>query len=59
MFTKQHYKVIADIIKTNQRKDDTLFTMAAHLNLVKSLTEYFVKDNDMFDKQKFLKACGL
>ncbi len=56
MFTKQHYKAIAEIIKkdTNSIRDLVFVPKAA---LVKDLADYFTKDNEHFDRAKFLEAC--
>jgi len=65
MFTKQHYKAIAEIIEDchyglnscnadyyNAGRFD-----AARLIAI-GLSDYFVSDNSYFDHDKFMKACG-
>ena len=64
MFTRQHYKAIA--YKINGA---THYTSLSHLgdiaptidktHLVNTLADYFAKDNPLFSRQKFFKACGL
>lgn len=44
MFTKQHYKEIATILKNND----------ACLNTIRDFILYFQKDNENFDEQKFM-----
>jgi len=66
MFTRQHYKAIAEIIKeetqdANQPADglDGLYaTRRAGLNIAQRLARYFTKDNLRFDRTKFLITCG-
>lgn len=69
MFTRQHYKAIAEII-------DSVCLMAlepepgiqspyrdgadiARNQIAKDLANYFAKDNPRFDREQFLAACGL
>jgi len=53
MFQKQHYEAVANIIRdlvdnaNNIDRDD----------LVEHLADYFEKDNENFDRDKFYKAC--
>lgn len=47
MFTKQHYKAIAEIVKS---KD--------HKTIVDKLAEYFKADNPLFKKELFVAACS-
>lgn len=52
-FTKQHYIVIAKIIRrARPLKEDS----AAYI--ANDLAEYFIKDNPRFDAHKFIVACG-
>lgn len=58
MFTKQHYKAIAEIIRhavASTSKEEQV--MAAPL--ANELADYFTTDNDRFDRKKFMIACGL
>jgi len=62
MFTRQHYKAIAEIIKTH--KHDLIVTYSTEYKggknaVVTNLADYFTKDNPRFNKDKFLIACGL
>lgn len=64
MFTKQHYKAIAEIIDSNtQHKgppqndiDEGVRRGGKYIAL--ALADYFPDDNPLFDRQKFLEACG-
>ena len=53
MFTKQHYEIIANIIRdlsdyeNNINRDD----------LMEHLADYFEKDNENFDRDKFYHKC--
>ena len=62
MFTKQHYKAIAEIITRrialNQGTGRTPHFLYAD-DLALDLADYFAKDNPQFDKDKFFVACGL
>ena len=61
MFTKQHYKAIAEIIKDEKDNWGSNPTQVhiAIAEIAKDLAAYFAKDNPHFDRQKFLAACGL
>lgn len=53
MFTKRHYQVIAEVIKAFiVNREDKIRTVDAFV-------KRFKKDNKNFDKEKFMKACGL
>lgn len=75
MFTKQHYKAIADTIASVtlmalEPEGGTIGT-PEHREALKSgvdiargqigrdLADYFADDNDRFNRQKFLEACGI
>lgn len=60
--TKKHYEAIAAIIASTYRnaalykdagRTDTLETIAARL------ADYFATDNKLFDRSRFLAACGI
>ena len=66
MFTRQHYEAIAEIIKRNTtriRIEDVAQVgnglPCLHSHTVGDMVDYFAKDNPRFDRQKFLKACGI
>lgn len=63
MFTKQHYKAIATIIKGEidfTQKEGHCYNCRERLRtLVGNMADYFASDNSLFDRQKFLDACGL
>lgn len=64
MFTRQHYKAIATKINgaTHYTSLSPLGNIAPTIDktqLVNKLADYFVEDNERFDRQKFLEACGL
>ena len=62
MFTRQHYKAIAEMIANNSviaAKDESLMTYMNRNDFVDELVDYFAQDNPRFDREKFLKACGL
>jgi len=52
MFSKQHYKAVANIIALTARDGTREF-------LTQEFIWLFEKDNPLFDKEKFSKACGL
>lgn len=58
MFTKQHYKAIAKIVKDNTTIDSRNEYVMNVDFLMNDLADYFVKDNKLFDREKFLTACG-
>lgn len=63
MFTKQHYKAIAEIIKGQKELADVFvakqFVIQRISDIAAGLAGYFAEDNPRFDREKFLVACGL
>ena len=67
MFIRQHYKAIAEIIKSNNAASAIPEKSKAFDRGVRSagrwiaggLADYFASDNPLFDRNKFMKACGL
>ena len=58
MFTRQHYKAIAEIVKS--AKEDYRGGTPAELVLStidEQLADYFAGDNPLFSRDKFLTAC--
>ena len=55
MFTRKHYKVFAEIIESN-RGDGVEYTLD---QIASELADYFEQDNPRFDRDKFIKACGI
>ncbi len=61
-FTRQHYKAIAEIVKENTHRQfclggDTIWLSKQYT--CRDLADYFEQDNPLFDRQKFLDACGV
>lgn len=63
MFTRQHYKAIAEIVKGQKELADVFahkqFATQRISDIAKGLADYFAKDNPRFDRDRFLEACGL
>ncbi len=60
MFTKQHYNAIAKIVKENTIVIGTTGQGEIHKrDFIEYLANYFEQDNALFDRERFLKACGL
>jgi len=63
MFIRQYYKAIAEIINKNTDEvDDEVhnhYMIVPRDTLITELADYFEQDNPQFDRQKFLKACGI
>ena len=63
MFTRQHYKAIANIIEkhTDEINDEVHnhYMIVPRNTLINELADYFAQDNPLFDQDKFLKACGI
>lgn len=57
MFTRQHYKAIAEIIKKNNTKEKVSARLVC-LDIAYDLQKHFAKDNSRFDRVKFIRACG-
>ena len=56
MFTRQHYKAIAEIL---ERHNGIAIHGADYCDLVEDIADYFATDNPRFDKSRFILACGL
>jgi hypothetical protein len=56
MFTRRHYKAIAEIIKANSTAEQTSAGNVCN-DIAIDLAKYFKKDNSRFNRQKFLDAC--
>ena len=61
MFTKKHYKAIAEIIENRAGINNYVYAeeRTHALSIANDLADYFAKNNPRFDKDKFLEACGL
>lgn len=59
MFTKRYYKAIAKIVKNTIYNKGWSEYDKRERKFVSNLADYFAKDNPRFDRNKFLKACGL
>lgn len=75
MFTRQHYKAIAEMIgdvclmaaepnggtvgTVESRKQLRAGADIARHQIANDLIDYFAKDNPRFDRDKFLETCGL
>jgi hypothetical protein len=59
MMNKRHYEAIAEIIKDIPMivKDGEYFILRE--DLVNYLCVYLKRDNPLFDKKKFMEACGV
>lgn len=64
MFTKKHYKAIAEIIENRvgdgfTGEDYDRGWHDAAKSIAAMLADYFAKDNSRFNRERFLTACGL
>lgn len=64
MFTRQHYKAIAEIIKSEYTAfdgtgEDDSEGKDATIKIARKLADYFEPENPRFDRNKFMTACGL
>ena len=59
MFTKQHYKAIAEIIRPHLLVSKIRKDGAQVADIALELADYFAQDNPRFDRERFLEACGL
>lgn len=60
--TKKHFEAIAATIKVNvesARESGSPQRLASVLELVEELSHTFQQINPRFDKDRFLKACGV
>ena len=58
-FTRQHYKAIAEIIKTREDLPYGSVYRQATSDIANDLSDYFASDNKRFDRGRFLSACGI
>lgn len=56
MFTRQHYKAIAEILNKIRKTHKYAYGEETVLDIAGSLCEYFYKDNPRFNQEKFLEA---
>ncbi len=60
MFTRKHYKAIAAIVKLCSGPDAHYGHQTTHTgDLVAGLATLFAADNSLFDRERFLTACGV
>ena len=60
MFTRQHYEAIAEILKeAGEDWQGGTPTECIIYGIRDQLADYFAQDNERFDREKFLEACGL
>ena len=59
MFTRKHYKAIAEIISERTIVLGTAKGEIEKRTFVSDLAGYFQQDNPQFSQQKFLVACGV
>jgi len=61
MFTKQHYKAIAEIISiaSGHVGDDSCYDVLLDCpdSIAPALADYFAKDDPNFDRKKFIESC--
>jgi len=55
MLTRKTFKAVAEIIESN-RGQGVEYTLD---NIAEELADFFATQNPRFDRDKFLKACGL
>ncbi len=62
MFTRQHYRAIAKMIKEDglehELADLTAAPGAVWSHFAAKLAGYFANDNPLFDHNKFMTTCG-
>ena len=54
---EQHYKAIAVIIASGDT--DCASGCGVLFLIIHKLADYFAKDNERFNRERFLEACGL
>ncbi|KKN71231.1 hypothetical protein LCGC14_0422740 [marine sediment metagenome] len=64
MLTKKDFKAVAEIIKTviGGKSDCTNFEIGWHgatEDIAEHLADYFITQDPRFDREQFMKACGL
>ena len=56
MLTKKYFRAIAEIIEKAHNRPCGLIVAKP---FIEEIADYFVGQNPNFDREKFLKACGL
>ena len=58
---KKHFEAIAAIIANTEACDGNGFaeSLAKVSTIAESLADYFATQNKLFDREKFLAACGI
>lgn len=62
MLTRQHYKAIAEMIRKQYKNESTsvaVYARPAVIEIARELADYFASDNPLFDRNKFMAACGI
>ena len=65
MLTKKDFKAVAEIIEDNTTEIDgdclkyNHYQVVSRNSLVMELADYFATQNPRFDRERFMKACGL
>lgn len=58
--TRKVYQEVARIIRTEQDHQMAKFTPSeSPVRIARQLADMFEKDNEHFDREKFLEACGV
>ena len=59
MLSIKDYKAIAEIVKKNTVMTGVVMVRVKRVDMVCDLADYFAADNPLFDRSRFLEACGL
>ena len=62
MITRKHYKAIAEIINRTENESVSIGVTYPKIDkreLVFEFADYFEQDNPRFNRNRFMKACGL
>ena len=62
MLSKKYYKMIAKVIKDNTSDDKHKRFNGSRLykySLIKDMCQEFAKDNSLFNRNRFMRACDL
>ena len=59
MFTKHHFEVVAETIKKTKSQFVTFDAKDALTQCAVNFCDRLASENERFDREKFLKACGV
>ena len=57
--TKKDYELMAEVLERESKSGEKRLIQVSYENIVDCLAVAFAQDNPMFNRTKFLTACGI